>query len=222
MNDTLKIFFSRSYENKINKDILYYEFPHDEVEEYVKSVSSEPVDRLLAYIRGFSEKEIIKPADVFQFSKFYDATDAFCEKVEAVDNPGLSHFQVGKLLLDDGKERNDAAYIKYGENHSKLAKELGLGFEVCNTYYLSGIGYIYNELDAKQKKALLDRLILRSTLIKRMYQASENGNVDLRQFLYMLADSTYVRRKSNIKRILSYLVESDEYDFHDFIDNIQL
>ena len=222
MDDTLKIFFSRSYENKINKDILYYEFPHDEVEEYVKSISDEPVDRLLAYIRGFSEKEIIKPADVFQFSNFNDATDSFCEKVEAVDNPGLSHLEVGKLLLDDGKVRNDAAYIKYGENHSKLAKELGLGFEVCNTYYLSGIGYIYTELDDKQKKVLLDRLILRSTLIKRMYQASENGNVDLRQFLYMLADSTYVRRRSNIKRILSYLNSSDEYDFHDFIEAIRL
>ena len=222
MDDTLKIFFSRSYENKINKEILYYEFPHDEVEDYVKSISDEPIDRLLAYIRGFSEKEIIKPADVFQFSNFNDATDSFCEKVEAVDNPGLSHLEVGKLLLDDGKDRNDAAYIKYGENHSKLAKELGLGFEVCNTYYLSGIGYIYTELDDKQKKVLLDRLILRSTLIKRMYQASENGNVDLRQFLYMLADSTYVRRRSNIKRILSYLNSSDEYDFHDFIEAIRL
>ena len=170
----------------------------------------------------FAEKEIIKSSDVFQFSNFDDATKFFCEKMEAIDNPGLSHLEVGKLLLDDGKERTDAAYIKYGENHSKLAKELGLGFEVCNTYYLSGIGYIYNELSDKSQKALLDRLILRSTLIKRMLQACENGNVDLRQFLYMLADSTYVRRKSNIKRVLTCLSESDEYDFHGFINNIHL
>jgi len=222
MDEIINHFFSRSYENKINKDILYYEFPHDEVLEYVNAVSSEPVDRLLAYIKGITDKEIIQSSDVFQFSNFNDATTSFCEKVEAVDNPGLSHLEVGKLLLDDGKERKDAAYIKYGENHAKLAKELGLSFEVCNIYYLSGVGYIYNELDDRQKKVLLDRLILRSTLIRRMFQASGNGNVDLRQFLYMLADSTYVRRKSNIKRVLSYLVESDEYDFKGFIDRIQL
>lgn len=38
----------------------------------------------------------------------------------------------------------------------------------------------------------------------------------------MLADSTYIRRKSNVKRVLLYLVESDEYDFYKFIDTIHL
>ena len=36
------------------------------------------------------------------------------------------------LLQDDGKERKDGANVKYGENHAKLAKELGLGVGEVN------------------------------------------------------------------------------------------
>ena len=48
-------------------------------------------------------------------------------------------------------------------------------------------------------------LILRSKLVERLIQASQNGKVDLRSFLYMLSDTTYIRRSSNIKRVLAYL-----------------
>ena len=128
---------------------------------------------------------------------------------------------MGKLLQDDGKERTDAAYVKYGENHSKFAKELGLAFELCNTYYLSGVGYIYLELTEEDKERLLMRLMIRSTLIKRLYQASQNGTVNLREFLYMLADSTYLRRKSNIKKVMGYIETSSEMDFSSFVELVK-
>lgn len=221
MGEIVSEFFSRKYENKINKDILYYSFSHDEVERYVNSVIDEPISRYLTYIKTLKTRDIIKPEDVFQFSKVEDATINFCEKVKALDNPGLTYLEVGKLLQNDGKDRKDGAYIKYGENHVKLAKELGLAFELCNTYYLSGIGYIYSELPEEKRQDFLTRLILRSTLIKRLYQASQNGNVELRQFLYMLADSTYIRRRSNVKKILGYLEKLKETDVIKFIECIK-
>ena len=205
MDNIVEEFFDRKFEDKINKEILYYSFPKDEVKLYVESIINEQLDRYLEYIKLMQKKEIIKSEDVFQFSSIDDATDNFCEKVNHISNPGLTHLQVGKLLQDDGKERTDAAYVKYGENHSKFAKELGLAFELCNTYYLSGVGYIYLELTEEDKERLLVRLMIRSTLIKRLYQASQNGTVNLREFLYMLADSTYLRRKSNIKKVMGYI-----------------
>lgn len=213
MDDVVKEFFDRKYEEKINKNLLYYSFPHDEVEEYVKAIIAEPLPRFLVYIEGLKNKELIRPKDVFQFSNLDDATLNYCLKLKKVDNPGLSLLEIGKLLQDDGKERKDGAYVKYGENHAKLAKELGLGFELCNTYYLSGIGYIFAELSEDNRKHMISRLILRSKLICRLYQASENGDVDLRQFLYMLADSTYIRRRSNIKKMADYLIKCEDNEY---------
>lgn len=221
MSEIVNEFFSRQYEDKINKDILYYSFPHDDVERYVNSVINESVSCYLVYMKNLKTKDIIKPEDVFQFSKLEDATINFCKKVRALNNPGVTCIEIGKILQDDGKKRKDGAYIKYGENHVKFAKELGLAFELCNTYYLSGIGYIYSELPNESRQDLLIRLILRSTLIKRLYQASQNGNIELRQFLYMLADSTYVRRRSNIKKVLEYLVKSKDALTIEFVQNVK-
>lgn len=224
MHDIVVEFYSREYENKINKKTLYYsyDFPEQEVEIYVKRIISEPVDRYVTYIKNLKEKEIIEAKDVFQFSRMEDATLIICEKVKANNNPGMKYLDVGKLLLDDGKRRKNGAYTKYGENHVKTAESIGLFFELSRTYFLSCLGHVYCELPEKDQQKLLVRLLLRNRLIVRMIQASENGNINAREFFYMLSDSTYLRRKSNVKAILNILADSEEYNFNDFVNKIIL
>ena len=222
MQDIVTEFFTQKYEKKINKDILYYDFPKEDVSAYVEQVINEPVDRFVAYIKGLKAKSRIETGDVIQFSNIKDATINFCEKVNEVNNPGLNFQEVGRLLQDDGIERKVGAYVKYGENHTKTAQILGLAFELCNTYYLSGVGYIFLELNEEDREKLLTRMILRSKLFTRMMQASSNGKVNMREFLYMLSDSTYVRRRSNVKKMMGYLMSSTEYDFNLFIEKINL
>ena len=205
MDEILVEFFSKKYEEKINKNILFYTFPEDEVRNYVERLIQVPVEKYVDYIVEKQEKEQILSKDVFQFSSFDDATVRICEKLKEIDNPGVKFLEAGKLLLDDGKERKDGAYVKYGENHLKASQMLGLSFELCGTYYLSGIGYIFEMMTADEQQDMLVRLILRSKLVERLIQASQNGKVDLRSFLYMLSDTTYIRRSSNIKRVLAYL-----------------
>lgn len=53
-------------------------------------------------------------------------------------------------------------------------------------------------------------------------EASEYDLLEREGFLYMLSDSTYVRRRSNVKKMMGYLIQSDEYDFTEFIDIIEL
>lgn len=221
MQNIIVDFFTQKYEKKINKDILYYTFPKKEVTTYIEQVINEPVDKFVAYIKESNVKNKIEPGDVIQFSNIKDATINFCEKVNKINNPGLNFQEVGKLLQDDGINRKVGAYVKYGENHTKTAQTLGLAFELCNTYYLSGIGYIFMELSEENREKLLTRLILRSKLFTSMIQASVNGKVNMREFLYKLSDSTYVRRRSNIKKMMEYLTQSNEYDFTKFIDNIE-
>lgn len=221
MQNIIVDFFTQKYEKKINKGILYYTFPKKEVTTYIEQVINEPVDRFVAYIKESNVKNKIEPSDVIQFSNIKDATINFCEKVNKINNPGLNFQEVGKLLQDNGINRKIGAYVKYGENHTKTAQALGLAFELCNTYYLSGIGYIFMELSEENREKLLTRLILRSKLFTSMIQASVNGKVNMREFLYKLSDSTYVRRRSNIKKMMAYLTQSNEYDFTKFIDNIE-
>ena len=123
-------------------------------------------------------------------------------------------------MLDDGAQRKDMAYIKYGENHLKTAEALGLLYELTRTYFLSCIGTVYISLCEEDQKRLLTRLFLRNKLISRLIKVTNTSNIDARQFLYMLSDSTYIRRKSNLKCILHFLQESTEYDFSGMISRI--
>lgn len=224
MDDIIMEFYSGKYERKINKNSLYYlyDFPEQEIKAYVEKIISEPIDRYIAYIKGMEERVQITSKDVFQFSNIKDATTNICKKVKDNNNPGMKYIDVGKVLLDDGKMRKDGAYTKYGENHVKTAEALGLFFELSHTYFLSCVGYIYCELLEDDRKRLITRLLLRNRLMVRLLQASENGNINVREFFYMLSDSTYLRRKSNMKTILNILSNSEEYDFNVFTDRIIL
>ena len=136
-----------------------------------------------------------------------------CTEMIKTDNPGMNYLEIGKMLLNDGKERKEGAYLKYGENHAKTGASVGLLYELCRTYFLSCIGVVYAQLPEEQRDCLLTRLILRNVFVSRMIKATQNGTVKMRQFLYMLSDSTYVRRRSNIKTVLQVLSNSVEYDF---------
>lgn len=216
----IEYFMSEEYEKKINKKMMYYDyvFPTGEVVEYVRGVCDIPIERFVKYIQSMPTPEI-EAKDVFQYSSFEDATTRLCERMLEIDNPGLKHIDVGRLLLNDGKSRNDGAYTKYGENHAKLGNSLGLLQELSKTYFLSCIGYVYPYLEEPLKNQILVRLILRNNLIKKIIIETKNGEINMRHFLYMISDSTYKRRIGNVKGVINILIKSREYDFTYITDN---
>ena len=218
----LDAFYSRTYENDINKKMLYYnyDFPTEEVESYVRKILCVPVEQFIQRDIELETTEAITPKDVFQFSTLEAGTDHICRALNEVGNPGVTFIQAGRLLLNDGMVRKDVAYIKYGENHLKTAEALGLLYELAHTYFVSCIGMLYYNFTEEERFNLNVRLFLRNKFIARLLKASAKSKVDARQFLYMLSDSTYIRRKSNIKCILRYLQTSSEYDFSDIVNNI--
>lgn len=220
--DILDAFYSRTYENSINKKMLYYdyEFPQKEVEDYVRKILDIPVELLVHHAINTDTAEAITPKDVFQFSTLEAGTLFVCNALTTANNPGVTFVQAGKLMLNDGKPRKDTAYIKYGENHLKTAEGLGLLYELTRTYFVSCVGVIYLALNEDDQKKLIVRLLLRNKFISRLMKAAACGKLNARQFLYMLSDTTYIRRKSNLKTILRYLASSSEYDFAALIENI--
>lgn len=214
-------FMSGQFEKKINEKMMYYDyvFPTEEVLKYVDDVCKIPIEKILEYIIQMDNVDITSK-DVFQFSKFEDATINVCIKMQNLDNPGMNHLEVGKLLLNDMKERKDGAYVKYGENHAKTGTSLGLLQELCRTYFLSCIGVIYTQLSDEQRECLLIRLILRNSFFSEVIRQMQDGRVSMRHFLHMLSNSTYIRRRSNIKKIIQILCNSKEYDFRQYLSLI--
>lgn len=222
MDPVFDIFFAKSYENSINSQMLNYDFnfPIQQVKEYVEKINSRPIMDYLSYIEKYSRVCSLSSRDIFQFSNIEDATRNLCKRVKVEKDPGLKHIAIGKILLNDGKLRNDSAYTKYGENHAKFAEDLGIMHSLVSVFFLSCLGYILNDLDEVSFKKLLTRLILRLRLVQKLYLDSLKGKVNLRDCLSVLSETTFVRRSSNVKTVLKILVETTEYDFHDFVAKI--
>lgn len=210
------------YESRINERMMYYDFvfPEKEIIQYIDDIISIPCEKIVSMLISSTDEISISSSDIFQFSSFDDCTSRLCEIIRKNNNPGLNSLLMGKLLLDDGKIRKDGAYTKYGENHLKAAASLGLTRKYYDTYYLTCIGYVFDTLDDGKKEKLLLRMVLRNNLIRRIIRATNNGSLDMRQFCYMLSDSTYIRRRSNLKKIVNILRDTEEYDFNVFLDKI--
>ena len=187
---------------------------------YIHAIINVPIESFIEYIESLKRQPIVA-ADVFQFSDFDNATKNLCSKINCTENAGLNFLEIGKLLQNDGVVRKDGAYTKYGENHIKMAEAIGLAFKNERIYYLSPLGCVFNNLSEEDKNKLLIRLILRNKLISQLILVASKGELGLEAFLYDLSESTYLRRKSNIKYVFEILNSSVEYDFVNITKNIK-
>lgn len=201
-------FFSKSFEENINKEMLNYSyvFPYDEVKEYIDSVIHIPMRDFIDYVRS-KVYLIITCKEIPQFSSLDDATSRFCQIISSNGDVGYKFDEVGKLLLDDGTERIIGAYRKYGENHSKTACDLGLAQNLYNTFYLSALGKVFNSLQEEYRTALLARTALRNPLFAKVFALSKNGDVNIAKLCQSLSTSTIKRRRSNVMKICHIILE---------------
>lgn len=145
---------------------------------------------------------------IFQYSNFEHATINVSKILKYVESP-LTFAQIGKLLIN---AKEDGACRKYGENHSKLAKEMSMVFidksyisEVKNTSF----GDFSVGLSETTRIELIRRLALRNNFIQKIVYYAKNGFVNYMELVcYILSESTAIRRKSNVKYI-TYLILKD-------------
>ena len=127
MNNKLDVFFSKSFEDDINNNLLEkdYVFPTYEVLEFIRDICKIDISHFLDWLDIHFSTIILTVQDAVQSSNFENATSNVAMKMLAAGDVGYSHLQIGKLLQDDEAERNAGAYTKYGENHAKTAEYLG-------------------------------------------------------------------------------------------------
>ena len=211
MDELFKIFFSCQLESDINMKLLEndYCFPSDVMHKYVNDLISIDIDEYYRWLDDHFSTALFSIDDAVQYSDFNDATNSIVYVLIAAGDQGYSYITIGKMIQNDGVERTEWAYRKYGENHAKTAAYLGYLFSISRYSYVSSIGYALKGFNEVEQSKLFARLFIRTTLFRTIYYLSKSGNVDLRELLDMLTDQTYLRRRSSIKKLFKHLVQAE-------------
>ncbi len=224
MNYSLSVFFKKSFEKEINDKMMYYsyKFENDLVFDYIDFLIKTPLNEFIEFIMKNYNVNYLEAADIVQFSSLEDSTKKVCSVIKEAGDKGFQSLEVGKLLENDGIERKDGAYLKYGENQAKTGCQLGLLVLISNKFFLSCLGYVFNELDDEKKDKLLRRLILRNKLVQRLiYKAYKNGKSSYHSETGFLSESTRNRRKSNVKTLIAYFCDTNECDLSGLKSSIE-
>ncbi len=221
--ELLKKFFSKEFELVINEKMMYrnYKFEILEVSSYVKKILEIDYDEFIQFAIDNYDVHYLTPDDVLQYSDFADATINICKIFKDSGDNGYRFIETGKMLQNDGISRNDMAYRKYGENHSKTSENLGLLQKIGFTYYLSCLGYILDLLTQEEAEKLVCRLILRNKLVRRLiYRSITSNNASYHAECGFLKIKTANRRKSNVRKLI-LKVENNSIKYKDTINHIE-
>lgn len=215
----IEIFLTRSYERSVDHLILSnkdYIIPQSEINKYLSIALSIPFSEYINFIQN--HKGIINANQLTQSSNFDACSSEMCKALKEHGNPGMKYIDIGRLFPQYIKQKNDTAFRKYGENQIKTSAQLGLTFEYFNYWYLSCVGYVYNELDEKQQKALLARTVLRVPLYQDLLVNLLDKDVYLTNYMKSIAPSTQGRRAGSIIRLLNNCLDeckSEGITYHD-------
>jgi hypothetical protein len=168
------------------------------------------ISEVFEIVRYNPSLEDVLPSNIPQFSNI---ADAYIEapNILGLSGQSMTYDELG-TYLDNGKEKNEVARRKYGENHSKLAALLDLVVITApsNSYKvaLSVLGEAFNKRNSIEKKRLAARLLLRVPIIQKMLINALTSEIDIEDELSCLAVQTKKRRKPNIVSLLQFI--SDE------------
>lgn len=206
--DYIRLFITRSIEKDVDNLMLSdknYVVPKNMILEYVERALSIPYAQYIDYVQ--IHKGSVNDDQLTQSSSFAACTNDMCRALEWQGNPGMSYVDIGQLFPQYVKAKNEGAFRKYGENQIKTSTQLGLTFEYYGYWYLTCIGYIYNELKQEQQKSLLARSILRIPLYQAILTEIVEVDVDMTNYMHSLSDSTKGRRSGSILRMINICLD---------------
>lgn len=217
--DYITRFMTRSYEKSVDYYMLSdknYLVPRQKMHDYIGRVLSIPYSEFIDYIKD--NKGVIEDDQLTQSSNFAACSTEMCAAIESKGNPGMRFVDIGQLFPQYIKQQNDTAFRKYGENQVKTSAQLGLVFEYYDNWYLTCVGYVFNELSKQQQEALLARTIIRIPLYQDLVLRLMKGDVFLTDYMKKIAPSTQGRRTGSIMRLLDFCLAECKHEgiiYHD-------
>lgn len=152
-------------------------------------------------------KNILDPSKVIQFSNFENATTNIVQLLYDKEG-GLTYPEIGRSLA--GSIETNAA-TKYGENHSKLARDFELvkiSEQRPSIVRISNFGKCFAFLDKDEQIKILKILGLRDPLIQNLIIKSKSGIAYYSEECSCLSESTKIRRRSNVKKLFELIFEN--------------
>jgi len=200
------------------------ECPCEELEDYAINLIIETEPLAIMEIVAQQDYRVmdVGSRDIPQFSDVQDA----CRTVEimaASEQYDVTFPELG-MYLDPTGSRSPAAQQKYGENHFKLAQQLGLlsiskcGYKFAN---ILGRGFIKIE-SQKEKDAVIGKLAMRIPFIQYVILKSKdtNGVRVIDELNERLANSTALRRRSNIETLSRYIRGLNDSELNDLLNRV--
>lgn len=163
------------------------------------NVESEEIIRIFQKIGLVFE---ISHGDVPQFSNLEDCVFRVPLIVKDCGIDELSYTQLGFMLRT--KPRKEGADMKYGENQSKTAAQMGLCSINHSRILPSYLGVAYCNLDKELQMRLLPKLILFIPYIFNQY-ATNAKYEDIIASVSFLSQSTQKRRLTNIWSLINHV-----------------
>ena len=204
----IRLFMTRSLEKDVDELMLAdknFIVPRKMVHEYVERAVSIPYVEYIDYIRN--NKGVVTDEQLTQCSAFDSCSSEMCKAMDWQGNPGLSFVGIGQLFPQKVRAKNEGAFRKYGENQVKTSTQLGLTFEYYGYWYLTCVGYIYNELEQHVRKSLLARTVLRIPLYQAILTELLEKDVDLKKYMGSLSDTTIGRRSGSILKMINLCLD---------------
>ena len=192
-------------------------FKHGNVEEIIVAVKLLLSKPIKCFIDRMNKSRDYFPADLFQYSNFDHAITNVCSVISFSKRP-LTFSEIGKIIMHS---KSDGACKKYGENHAKLAKELSLVEFSRNSSFIvqnTSLGNFTLKISEEDKYQLVKRLSLRNKFIQTLFFHAKNEIIHFDELaLKVLSLSTSTRRKTNIKFIVSLILEDNKELYNNII-----
>lgn len=152
----------------------------------------------------------ISHGDVPQFSSLEDCVYKVPLLVKDCGIDELSYTQLGFMLRT--KPRKEGADMKYGENQSKTAAQMGLCSIKNARIYPSYLGIAFCNLDNESQVKLMPKLILFIPYIFNQYVTNAKYE-DIIDSVSFLSQSTQKRRLTNIWSLITQVNKVLPYEF---------
>lgn len=178
---------------------------------------------IINMIAEIKDRDIATPGNIPQYSNLDDATNGVIRVLIESGKDGITFDEMGYYL--DGKQRNDVARRKYGENHAKLATLLDIAtinfHNNSALIYPSVLGEVYYNLINEQKVLILARLSLRIPVIQDILLEAMKRKTSVDSHLKYLSAETIKRRKPNVIAILEYIGKYGGQEVQQVLKNIE-
>ena len=173
------------------------------------NLDSIPIEQFFEVAEFMPIERALIPADVPCFSNFENGASRLNELLE-FEPEGLTFSDAGYQLMNSVKP---GARVKYGENHSKLAAMMSLVTISSSrpaVVKATPWGTYLTRFDMKRKDSVLKKMLIRDICVRTIVKAALNGPATYREAVKALSPSTALRRRTNVKCLVDFVLAGTE------------